>query len=178
MRIHVNDLNPEMNLAISGSEEWLSRIYADFPLSPEEGVKPRAEGNLKLILEEGGTVLVRGKVRYAPVVNCGRCEKGIPFPLDLKIDMRFFPETLQDDSPEVNLATGDLDTYYLDKGFADIEGLINDTIQTAIPNRLVLTAEDGKACQICGIDLSEDRLFGAEAKEASPFAVLKDLKLR
>ena len=180
MRISVTDLDLDKTISLSGTEAWLAPIYAAFPLGDAgREVATQLTGTIKLHLEEGGSVSVTGSLNYTPVLNCGRCEKGIPFPLAMTIDVRYMPSALSVAERELNLTEADLDAYFLEDDAVDVEGLIIDTIHLAIPTRLVLTKPDAKTCAVCGIDLSADRLYGShgDKPERSPFAVLKDLKL-
>jgi uncharacterized metal-binding protein YceD (DUF177 family) len=176
MRIHISELDPSLTISLTGEEDWLAPLYAAYPLG---GSGARLGAELKLALEEAGSVLVRGRVTYTPSLNCARCDKEIPFPLDLKVDARYLPEATTSQEKEINLSEADLDAYYLDNDEVDLLGLLIDTVNLAIPSRLVVTKEDDEdTCGICGLDLSSDQLYGSKPEpEASPFSVLKDLKL-
>lgn len=182
MRVHISDLDQDKTITLSGTEDWLTTLYANFPLGETgAGVKPRLTGSLKLTLAEGGYVHVRGSLKYAPILNCGRCEKGLPLPLDLAIDTTYMPAAAPVADKELNLTEADLETYYLEDDAVDLEGLIIDTVDLAVPTRFVVTKDDDKTCAACGIDLSNDRLYASHgdeaAEKASPFSILKDLKL-
>ena len=180
MRIHIDELRPARTLALAGDEPWLDRIYTDFP-APAGEAAPRLTGELQLRREEGGSVLVTGRIDYAPFVGCSRCDRLINWPLGLPVEARFLPETANDQPKEKNLSRADLDAYYLENYEVDVEGLLNDVIQTALPIAPVPATEDGDACRICSADLTGERVYGDgddEEASASPFSVLKGLKLK
>lgn len=179
MRLHINDIAPERRIIISGDEPWLQAIYDDFPTESE---KPKLTGELRLALEEGtGGVHVTGKLAYAPMVDCSRCCLAIAWPLDLNIDARFLPEAANASPKEKNLSRDELDAYDLQGHEMDLEELINDSVQTALPTSLVPVSEDGDSCQVCNADLRNDRLYGSDTEDQdkvlSPFAALKNVKL-
>ena len=180
MRVALAELNPSLSVTIAGNEAWLDQIYSDFPLIQDE--RPRLSGALRLVKEEAGTVLVTGSFDYAPIVNCSRCDKGISWPLHVRVNQRFLPADLMVVEREMNLKEGDLEAYYVQDETVDIEGLLNDLVQTSLPMRLVYTSEDGSSCLTCKADLTDELLYGEAPKLAdaveSPFAKLKDLKLK
>lgn len=185
MKISINDIDPRFDLNIQGNEPWLARLYEDFPV--ESGPKPVLKGDLRLTSEEGGSILVTGQLSYAPMLGCSRCDKPIGWPLDLKVDVRFYPAGVNEAPREKNLSRAELDAYYIEDAAVDVEVLINDTVQTGLPSRILVTSKDGKACGICKDDLTIDQVYGTPAdggavkkgdsKPESPFAALKGLKL-
>lgn len=179
MRIHIHDLKPDMNVHIDGTEPWLDRLYADFPAQNDQQSRPRIVGDLTLTLEEAGSVLVTGNLSYTPIVSCSRCDLGISWPLSFRLSVRYLPENVNISSKERTLTSADLDAYYLEDNEIDLEGLINDTVQTALPNRVIATTDDGSACRICEADLTNSQVYGQKDDNdaSSPFAALKNLKL-
>ncbi len=178
MRIPLTELNRPKTLTVRGDEEWLGRLYADFPLGKDQALT----GELKIKAGEGGEVTVKGHVEFAPKVACGRCEKTIAWPLTLEVDTRFLPERGPETKRDITLTESDLDSYFIEMGAVDLEQALTDVVQTALPSSLVRANEDGDECVVCHADLTKELVFGvgkkAEEKPASPFAALKDLKLK
>lgn len=180
MKINVKELNPNFDLEITGQEPWLERIYGDFPVDPETP-RPTISGHLVIELEEAGTVVVRGRLAYAPVVPCSRCAFGVSCPLDLRISTRFLPAAYNETPREKNLSMAELDAYYIEDDMVDLEQLLNDEIQTAIPSQLTPSSESDPSCPACKNDLSGGKVYGPEdskTADTSPFAKLRDLKLK
>ncbi len=173
MRIHVTDIAPEAKLAITGDEPWLKKLYEDFPVE-DDGPAPKLTGSLVLRREEGGSIKVTGHLEYAPMVSCSRCTKPILWPLAVEVEERFLPAAANPMRRDMNLSSADLDAYYLEEQQVDVEGLINDLVQTELPLRLT-PAEDNGSCRVCHADVSDERVFGQGQAEGSPFAVLKQL---
>lgn len=184
MKISINDLNPSRRLPISGSETWLARLYGDFPAP--EGSAPPITGELELTRDDGGCVTVTGALNYAPFLPCSRCAKPLPWPLRMEVEARYYPEDVNPAPREKNLSKADLDAYYLIDHAVDLEELVNDAVQTALPSQILSVDGNGENCAVCQEDVSTPYVYiedetkkpGAEPDEkASPFAVLKGLKL-
>jgi uncharacterized metal-binding protein YceD (DUF177 family) len=183
MLIHSQDLDPSgapTRIEIAGDETWLERIYSDFPAAG--GARPRLTGTVSLSREAAGSVVVQGSIAFAPEVSCSRCSRFIPWPLRLELSQRYLAVELKHLPREKNLSRSDLDAYYLEDGAVDLETLINDAVQTELPSTFVPEREDGAACRVCKADLSAALVYGKKETQAgapaSPFAALKDLKLK
>lgn len=178
MRIPLTDLNKPKTLTLKGDEDWLQRLYGDFPLGKDQALT----GSLKVDVGTGGEVNVKGQVEFAPMVACSRCEKRIAWPLALAVEARFLPERAPETKREVTLTEAELDAYYIEMGAVDIEQVLTDAVLTELPSQLVRADESGDECLVCHADLTQPLVFGAgkkvEEKAKNPFEALKDLKLK
>ena len=113
---------------------------------------------------------------YAPMVPCSRCEQTIAWPLAIEVEALFRPESEENRDRDVTLTEAELDHYYLEGDAVDLEQLVTDLVQTALPTQLVQTSDDGSSCKICLTDLRETQVYGARGGKASPFADLAKLK--
>jgi uncharacterized metal-binding protein YceD (DUF177 family) len=122
---------------------------------------------------------VRGEVNYRPWLSCSRCGDLVPWDVAAKIDVIYqeSPEHVAS-KREHSLSRGELDEYYFENGCVNLEELLNDTIQMEIPDHVVPCDAEGKRCQVCGIDLGDDQVFGSGAAEtkANPFEALRGLR--
>lgn len=180
MRLAVAEIIGTRVVEIQGREPWLDALYRDFPLPEADGTSSLLTATLRLRVEESGSVHVTGRLSYAPVVSCSRCDKTIGWPIDCDLDVRFLPEQANDLEREKNLSAGDLDAYFLDGDEVDLEQLITDAVQTALPSRFVLADAKGENCRVCKVSITDERVYGTaeDAGSASPFAALKGLKLK
>ncbi len=177
MRLKTDDLREVLTIDIRGDESWLRDIYSSF--GQKEGQdQAKITGRLTVTPADYGVFYVRGQITYAPFVHCGRCEDLIPWQIDRRLDARFLTPYDDGEDEEKDLTPEDLDDYYIENKEINIEPLVNDLIQTALPSRLIQTTADGKACAICLEDVQTPLVFEQQtSEEASPFAVLKNLKL-
>lgn len=178
MRIPLTELSRPKTLALKGDEEWVGRLYADFPRGRERALT----GTLKLEIGYGGEVTVKGRIEFTPKVACGRCERDVAWPLSLDVDERFLPERGPETKREITLTEAEIDSYYVEMGAVDLEQLLTDLIQTELPTQLVRANDEGTECIVCHDDLTKELVYGVRGKQpekpASPFAALKDLKLK
>ncbi|MBM4252388.1 MAG: DUF177 domain-containing protein [Deltaproteobacteria bacterium] len=180
MRLAVAAINGQIEVTIKGNEPWLEALYRDFPLPGGTGEAALLSGVLKLRVEEAGSVHVTGHLSYAPIVSCSRCDKAIAWPLACDVDVRYLPEQINDLEREKNLSRNDLDAYFLDGDEVDLEQLITDTVELALPSRFVLADAKGERCRVCAVSVADGRVYGAadDTSQSSPFAALKGLKLK
>ena len=176
MKININAINPTLIVDITGTEPWLANIYADY-FSKNEKDHARLTGKINFQAQESGTFAVTGNLKFVPALPCSRCEKSINWPLDMALDLRYLPELTNSLEKEKNLTPADLEAYYIDGGRIDLEVLVYDMVNDAIPLRVQHTKEDDTNCLECGKDLSGEKIWSSKDEKPSPFAALKGLKL-
>ena len=183
MKFRVKDLSAKPTpLTIGGSEEWLNDLYASFAHTSDVAsgkVTPgKLQATLELTKDLAGFVRVAGNLKYTPHIDCSRCGETITWPIDESVDVVFRPFVSEPEGgKEISLTKDDVDQYIIEGGTVDIEGLINDLVQMAIPINTVMLNESEAACKICGLAVTEDKVYGeGEPEKVSPFAVLKKLK--
>lgn len=178
MKIKRDDIpKPGKTLTISGDEAWLASIYEAFH---RQNLKEnrRITGSLLIQADAYGFVQVRGEIRFEPLLSCSRCADLVSWELARQVDVEFRPKPTEQDR-EVDLSPEELDYYYLDEdACVDLELLVNDTIQTAIPTQVIVRSDDGRCCTVCQSDISSPLVSGSSSDEQdSPFAILKNIKL-
>ncbi len=184
MKIGTKDLRETQILDLKGDEPWLGDIYASF-----EGMEEALHGKLSVNPAAYGVYAVDGHISYTPKVECARCQEAVPFAIERDISVRFIDRDAAEASFEIEgeeadedyereLVSEDLDTYYVDAGGElDIEMVINDFVQTALPTRVTCEVV-GRSCGL-SLQNSESGLVHKDKSdfETSPFAALKNLKL-
>ena len=176
MKINLEELQKPKTIELNGNEEWLAELYKSFIRCKKE--EPKLTGTLKISLEGYGYAKVEGDLSYLPKVPCSRCADPITWPINKSFVAKFKPKDEMADASDVELIADDLEYYYIENNSLDIQQVIIDTVVTTLPSQLVIKSEDGKSCQICGIDLNNDEVYRTRSKEEdSPFAVLKNMKL-
>jgi uncharacterized metal-binding protein YceD (DUF177 family) len=180
MKLKAADLREPLTIPIAGDEPWLSFIYQSFAIKGQ--TQPKLTGEVTVTPAPYDVFTIKGQVRFHPLVNCGRCQDLITWEIERPIDARYLAryeadEAEEGEDVEVDLTPQDLDSYYLQDGWIDLEPVINDVVQTALPNRLIKVTADGKNCVVC-LENIEDQLVYEEERspDASPFAKLKGLK--
>lgn len=175
MRIRLSELREKEVVDVDGTEAWLSALYETFPV-PEGAEKPLVKAHLVVERLPEEFARVTGQVEYAPYVGCSRCERLIPWPIKSQLEVFFQrDERGPSEGKEIALKRAELDEYYfVDGEFIDLEAVVNDIIQTAIPTRTLRFCADGRTCAVCGEDLESAQVYGTKsAPAASPFNTLK-----
>lgn len=180
MRIKSSQILTQCRIQLSGTEPWLDSIYADFRATDVPSHSAPITGYIDLSPNEKGGISVQGAIEYTPIVGCARCDKSIPWPISVQIGTIVEPATAEPLARDLNLKEDELESYHLDiNDEFDIEMIINDAIQTAIPSQFLAYSENGKDCKICNLDLSGTKVYSVGESEAkSPFAALKKLKIQ
>lgn len=184
MKLSTKDLREAKTIEIQGQEPWLGEIYSSF-----QGNESPLTGRIVVKPEAYGVFDVKGKIDYTPVVECSRCSESIGYPIHRDVDVRFIDRDAaeegldiegvdDDENIERELDSEDLDTYYISaNGELDIEMVINDFVQTALPTRVTCSLVD----KTCGLSLQNEESGLVHKDQAdvdtSPFAALKNLKL-
>jgi uncharacterized metal-binding protein YceD (DUF177 family) len=175
MRISTNLINDNYVLTMTNNDPWLSRIATDLaPTSPQSA---EINGQLALHRDQAGFVHVTGSVSAQALLPCDRCGQVVTMPLTAEITAKFRPPFASVTPREMALSQEDMDTYFLENDCVDIEQLINDAVQCAIPSQIRCTASP--ECQGPETTDGSDELVYADqvADDAeSPFAVLKDFQ--
>jgi uncharacterized metal-binding protein YceD (DUF177 family) len=180
MKLKAVDLREPSTISISGDEPWLAFIYQSFAIKGQ--TQPKLTGEVTVTPAPYDVFHIRGHVRFHPLVNCGRCQDLITWEIERPIEVRYLARYEGDakeegEEVEVDLTPQDLDSYYLRDGYLDLEPVINDVVQTALPNRLIKVTADGKNCAVCLENVEEQLVYEDECNpEVSPFAKLKGIK--
>mgnify|MGYP001545124214 CR=1 FL=1 len=184
MKIDVSKLKQPLELAITGQEPWLSEIYKPFANIPSpQQSPPLLTATLTITLQEPTEyVRVVGQLQYTPWVDCSRCADPISWPVTSAIDEYFCRGTDPNaEAPLVDRELAQMEDNFLPDDMLDIAALLNETVQLALPTQLVKTTEDGRSCVVCQADVTQACIHKestADEEAPSPFAALKDLKLK
>lgn len=191
MKISVKDLHKPLHIEIKGDEDWLGPVYQSFAIDSRESFAPGVDrqprtlrGNLNISINSYGYVVVDGRLNYAPLVSCSRCDLIVTYDVGQDVASVYKPSSTaasrDERDVEVTLSADDLDERLIEDGKIDIESLINDLVQTAIPLQTCQTDDRGM-CHFCGVDVSAAKVFSSvkegENDPTSPFAKLAGIKV-
>jgi uncharacterized metal-binding protein YceD (DUF177 family) len=178
MIIDISQLKQNQSVEINGQESWLDKIYDSFGKAPKDKEKPLITGKVDILVENPTYVQIIGSVEYSPYLDCSRCSLPITWPLKEEFDIYLLREKPQF-AEEQDLDESEMSEYYMeDNRNFDLEVAINDALQTERPFSPVIKDEYDQ-CVPCGADLSSNLMGSSEnADKASPFAALKDMKLK
>ena len=169
MIIEAAKLLQEMTIEIAGQESWLQPIYDQYT-TPKNAQQPTLTGKTTLTPSEFGFIEVSGKISYAPIVNCHRCNRLFPWPINQAFKILFEKPTPTKAHKEYNLSQKELDQYFIGpEGTINLEEIINEQIILSTPTTL--------RCHNCTPLPKDDKVYEEKANTSnSPFAVLSELK--
>jgi uncharacterized metal-binding protein YceD (DUF177 family) len=181
MKVDVRNIREEIKISISGSESWLERIYKYFPTNKDQE-RPLVSATFSIVHDASlSCFIVRGELAYAPYVDCSRCAIKIQWPIKESFEIYYMKKTKAVPSLEEDLQEEDFGEYLLVNDEIDLEEVLNDQIQLAIPTQTVRVSSGSKGdCMVCGKDVTSLLVYGNTTEDVAPnpFAVLKDLKTK
>jgi len=176
MRLIVKSLNSPHHVQFSPNDSWLRQVAKDLsPSSPEDAA---ISGELTLRADNAGFVHATGHIKASALLPCDRCGRDVTIPVLSDIQATFRPSYNEQAPREMSLSAEDLDTYFIEGGQIDLEILVNDTLQCALPGHIACPPSAGNNCNS---DLHDDNdeeeaRSTDKTRENSPFAILKSLK--
>lgn len=173
MRLKIDILKFPHLVSISPADQWLKVIAAN--LSQDNQSEAKISGNLALKIDTAGFVHAAGHVTANAQLSCDRCGQDVTAPLSCDVKASFRPPYEGEPPKETTLSVEDLDVYFIENGEIDLEALVNDALQCAIPSHILCEDFSGKAC--AGLTEEPSDNVNAESSGShSPFAGLKSFK--
>ncbi len=113
---------------------------------------PFMAGHLK---RSGMDVHLSGELKAALNVPCDRCLIEVPVRIDQTVNLVFLPlETERVTKGEKELHEGDLELSYYENDELDVDQLIREQLELALPVRVLCQTECRGLCSQCGADLN------------------------
>ena len=103
----------------------------------------------------GERVEIEGRVITVVFIECSRCLRKTPFPVDVAFSAEFVPFSEVVSAREHELSSQELDTGYYRDDKIDIDDLIREQILLAIPMKTLCEKSCRGMCNICGKDLNK-----------------------
>ena len=173
MKLSVKTLSSPHQVEFENRDSWLKEIARE--LTPSEPESSNIRGNLTLKQDSAGFVHATGTVTAQATQPCDRCGRDVQFPIESSINVTFRPPYVDNAPREIALSPEDLDVYFIEDDHIDLEVLINDTLQCAIPTHILCHDSDSEGCSE---DEDDGLVYGESTPHEieSPFAILKNLK--
>jgi uncharacterized protein len=176
MRYKTKDIGDEgLDLDLPVTPQWLAAAIGD------AGAELAPEGlSLVARLEPSGDdFLLRGRLRGAVSMPCGRCLEPTRVPIDVPVTVSFvekLPERAEGGHVEVETDDGDFVVF--EDGVIDLEHELREEILLALPMAPRCEPECAGICPICGKNRAHNACDCADRERAalSPFAALQKLK--
>lgn len=173
MRLPVQNLHSRHTLVISATEPWLKPMAT--LLAPSAPELAQIQGEVILSTSTAGFVKASGHLTATAVQPCSLCGETLTFPLDTAVAATFRPPFEGHTPKEMTLISDDLEVYFIENGSIDLEVLINDALQCAMPYQVTCVGEGTGPCDNANLG-SPSGQSNQDPGTNSPFAVLKTLK--
>jgi uncharacterized protein len=160
--------------------EHVERTYEpaafDATADPED---PRIAAPVELHLDvhrqSAEVYLVTGRVATRLAVECSRCLEPFEIPVDSTFELRYVPREQNLGEGEREIAEDDLTTAYYSDHVLDLEALMREQFQLALPMKPLCVEGCKGLCPECGGNLNTTICSCAPHWEDSRLAALKGL---
>lgn len=127
------------------------------------------------VRRDGTKVKLAAKVEGKVEVECDRCLKPITLPVSSNVKLDYMTTADYKSQHAVELGEEDLNVTVFDGETIDIDALVAEELQLAIPDQTLCTVDCKGICSVCGANKNATDC-NCETKEVDPrWAGLKDL---
>lgn len=129
------------------------------------------------VTREGSEVRIRGRLKASVLVPCARCLAPTRVDVDEDLDLLYVPLTDQRAmSEEHELADTELQIAFYQGDEIDLEDVIRERVELAIPMALVCGEDCQGLCPNCGANLNEGECACSTETIDPRWAALRDFK--
>jgi uncharacterized protein len=129
----------------------------DVHLEGEESFVLRPEGRIECRVDkvDGASIHVRGRLRAALELQCGRCLEAFPLPVDQDLDLFYLPHAAgaaAEEEEDIELKDRDMVVAYYRGDRLDLGDVIREQFFLATPLKPLCREDCRGRCPSCGID--------------------------
>jgi uncharacterized metal-binding protein YceD (DUF177 family) len=173
MLLPLHTLRSPHVVKLVSAEAWLQPVAAD--LAPSNPESANIQGEITLRTTSAGFVHASGLITAMAVQACSLCGENVTLALSASVKATYRPPYEGDTPKDMSLITEDLDVYFIERDGINLEVLVNDALQCAIPYQITCETSGLRPCDNGHLP-SEESPKGARSGENSPFAILKTIK--
>jgi uncharacterized protein len=119
---------------------------------------------------------VEGYVQAAMRLRCARCLREFAHSLDTRFDLFYLPQSEWKKDEEIELKYEEMVVGYYDGISLDVDLMVMEQIELAMPMRFVCRADCKGLCPSCGTNLNEELCSCRIETADSRLAVLRDFR--
>lgn len=119
---------------------------------------------------------VAGTVRTAIRYQCSRCLKEYSHPLEEGFDLFYHPQADWKKDEEIELKYEDMEVGYYDGIRLDVDLMVLEQIELAVPMKSICREDCKGLCPSCGADLNQGMCSCSSDTADSRLAVLRDFR--
>lgn len=172
--------DPGMNVAVAkiSEEEGLSLHYVYPEGEPalaggEASLTGRCELDLRATRADDEVELI-GSVTAAVRFECDRCLRSLSVPIEQSFDLLYVPPLKAGDERE--LGDDDLSIGFYQGGTIELDDVVREQVELALPMTRLCTQECEGLCPDCGANLNEVKCSCAANRADERWAALSELK--
>ncbi|HEY7497092.1 MAG TPA: DUF177 domain-containing protein [Vicinamibacterales bacterium] len=166
---------------LHGPREHVERTLPPSTFDPQDpDYRVAGPVELSMDVEKAGAdaFAVRGRVRATLELSCSRCLEPFEIPVDAAFDLRYVPQSENTGDGEREIEEDDLITAYYRDGMLDVQELLREQFQLALPMKPLCSDACRGFCPHCGANLNRNDCGCAPAWEDPRLAPLKQLLSR
>ncbi len=158
--LHVHHVFPIREINFSHEDAVLSApVAADFVLTHKDR-----------------DLRVDGTVETAIRFRCSRCAKEFSKPFAANFNLSYLPQPKWPENAEIELRYEDMEVAYYDGIAFDVDLMVLEQIELAMPMKFVCREDCKGLCYRCGADLNEGACLCKNEETDSRFSVLLDFQ--
>jgi uncharacterized protein len=165
---------------IRTAHERVDKVYAPGAFGPGTGdygiVDP-----VKLgfdIYKDKDQYRLSGSVQTTLELPCSRCVEPFRLPVDSQFELRYQPQSQNTGDGEREVRDDELSSAFYENDQIDLELLMREQLELALPMKPLCTAECLGLCPSCGINLNRETCDCKREWEDPRFAALKAFQKR
>lgn len=165
-----------MRITVSNIPEGGIEEEFEIPMTVEQiELQDKVRVSLKLS-KYGEKVIVNGGAAANAFLECSRCLKKPPFPVDTAFYAEYVPYMEADIEQEHELTAQEFGTDYYRADEIDIDELIMEQIFLAIPMKVLCEKDCRGMCSMCGKDLNKGNCGCTDGETDPRLEPLRKLK--
>ena len=175
MQITISNIPEEgLHLRFSKSGEWFDQ---SLPAGDDCGLHLRKIDVQCLVEKVLKNVSIKGKIEAGGELECSRCLEPFDFPVEIEFTYVLTPvEDLVED--ELELTYEDLEYGHYNGDTIDLDQLIVEQVMLQVPIKPLCADSCKGLCPTCGINLNRESCNHEVEQMRSPFAALKNFKVK
>jgi uncharacterized protein len=163
---------------LHGGKAHLERTFGPEAFDPpDEDYRVVTPVRLSMDVEKAGADVYRviGRAATRLELVCGRCLEPYEVAVDAPFELRYVPQTADSGEPEREIAEDDLTTAFYREGTLDVNELLREQFQLALPMKPLCSEACKGLCVVCGANLNRAACSCAIKWEDPRLAALKGL---
>ena len=163
---------------LEGGKGGFAHVYQPDDLNPLDErirlVEPVAvKGNVKLAR---ALVQVNGHIYTRAQVECDRCLQAVELPVSAAFALEYITGSDYESSEAAELTEAEMSVSVFDGEAIDVDEIVKEQIQLAVPTRMLCREDCKGLCAQCGTNLNTSTCDCAPVWEDPRLAALKQLK--